>query len=100
MSPRVFAFPPFRRNRFVDLSPDFAPIAISEIELSEPLTSIPPANSSGRNYAAARVLVRLHTRPLGQVELPVRRHGVTASELGSAIWRHLGDKVNEHLDSE
>ena len=52
--------------------PAFTPLQIEQRELSEALPGIVPREGpGGRPYAAARVLVRLHSRPLGTVDLPI-----------------------------
>jgi glycosyltransferase involved in cell wall biosynthesis len=76
---------------------EFAPIAIADVELSAPLDGLAPTDPSGRRYGGARVLLRLHTRPLGLLELELGDDGLTSSALASVIWEHLGGKLNDHL---
>jgi glycosyltransferase involved in cell wall biosynthesis len=79
---------------------EFAPIAIVDVELSRPLEEIAPTDSNGRRYGGTRVLVRLHTRPVGAFELEPRDGGLTPSALAAAIWGRLGGSLNEHLSSD
>ena len=78
----------------------FAPIAVAELELSAPVAAIPARDPEGRRYASARVFARLHSRPLGLVELPVGDDGVAPAHVAGAIWNELGASVNEHLRSD
>lgn len=76
----------------------FRAVNTCEVELSQPLPDIPatePAN--GQDYARARVLVRLHTTPMGLVELDVPREGLAASALARHIWATLAPRMNTHL---
>ncbi len=82
------------------LERQFAPIAIVDVELSAALQAIPPSDSSGHRYGRARVLVRLHTIPLGSLDIEMADNGVTASACATAIWRAFGDEINEHLRSD
>ena len=76
---------------------DFKPIAIVEAELSAPLVAIPAADPEGRTYGGARVLVRLHSRPLGWLQVAVADDGLRPDALAGAIWAALAPKVNAHL---
>jgi GT2 family glycosyltransferase len=67
------------------------------MELSAPLVSIPPTDSNGTRYGGARVIVRLHTRPLGVVDVALGEEGAFAASCAAAIWAALGAKVNDHL---
>ena len=79
---------------------DFAPVAIAEVELSAPLAAIPATDADGRRHRAARVLVRLHSRTLGLLELEVGADGVTPAACATAIWEALGEKINAHLRAD
>jgi GT2 family glycosyltransferase len=59
------------------------------VSLAEPQT--------GRRYTRARSLVRLHTRPLGFVDLSPPAGGLTASEYATAIWDTLAPEIVGHL---
>jgi hypothetical protein len=68
----------------------FSPAQIIEIELAAPLPNIPPAYAlSGEKYRRAQVLVRLHTQPLGVVELELNENGQRAETYAAEIWRVL-----------
>jgi GT2 family glycosyltransferase len=76
---------------------EFAPIAVLDLELSGPLRAIPPNDASGLRYGGARVLVRLHGRPLGALNLEIGDDGVSASECATAIWSTFERRINNHM---
>lgn len=76
----------------------FAPLQIEQRELSVPPAAIEPrADSRGDRYRAARVLVRLHSHPLGVVDVELPPGGLGGEALEAAIEAGLGDEVREHL---
>jgi GT2 family glycosyltransferase len=85
-------------------APGSEPIRLLEVELSRPL---PPARlveeESGRRYARAQALVRLHGCPLGFVELtPPAGAGDAGDAISPAgyahlIWAALGAQILDHL---
>ena len=79
---------------------DVAPVAVAEIELSEPIREIPGTDETGRLYRGAHVFVRLHSRPMGVVNVRVERDGVTTEDLTTAIWEALAERINEHLRAD
>src|SRR5437868_4880905 len=78
--------------------PDLAPVRIVEIEVGQPLPDVSAFDEkTGQHYQRALCLVRLHTQPLGLLELQLDEHGVSAEEYASHIWRTLSEKINGHL---
>jgi glycosyltransferase involved in cell wall biosynthesis len=74
--------------------PTFVPLQIEQRELSEGVAPIEPRpGPGGEPYAAARVLVRLHTRPLGTVDVPLP---AGERELADAVEAALGEAVRAH----
>ncbi|HEX8067860.1 MAG TPA: glycosyltransferase [Thermoleophilaceae bacterium] len=66
----------------------FVPLQVEQRELSEELAPIAPrAGPGGRPYAAARVLVRLRSRPLGTVDVPLP---ADARALAAAVEARFG----------
>ncbi|MFV9503312.1 MAG: glycosyltransferase [Oscillochloridaceae bacterium umkhey_bin13] len=63
----------------------FQRIKIVDLELSQPLTDLVGLDG----YGSARMLVRLHTTPIGQVELPVVAGRIAATELHRVISEEL-----------
>lgn len=71
-----------------------APLQVEQVELAEELHGLEPRDGpDGRPYPAARVLVRLHSQPLGTVDvsLPAGRDALLA-----AVDAGLGDEVSRH----
>jgi glycosyltransferase involved in cell wall biosynthesis len=73
------------------------PVAVEEVELGLPLRGIPARVQAGQRMRRARVLVRLHTIPLGYVDLDIGDEGVNPSALAEALWAALGPRINAHL---
>src|SRR5437879_814261 len=74
------------------------PARILEIELGEPLHGVSAVDEkTGRHYQRALCLIRLHTRPIGVVELQLEERGVGADDCAQHIWHHLQDSITEHL---
>jgi ADP-heptose:LPS heptosyltransferase/O-antigen/teichoic acid export membrane protein/GT2 family glycosyltransferase/thymidylate kinase len=79
-------------------APEFEPAAILQIEISRPLpTEVPVSGETGRRYRRALVLVLLHMRPLGIIELSADEDGITIDHLARGIWEQLGPQINAHL---
>jgi len=71
---------------------------VLDIELSRPLCAIPTRDEqTGRTYSSASALVRLHSLPLGVLELALGATGLTAQEGAEHIWQALGEAINQHL---
>jgi glycosyltransferase involved in cell wall biosynthesis len=70
------------------------PLQVEQRELSADIRGIEPrAAPWGRPYAAARVLVRMHSHPLGTVDVPLPASG---DALLGAIEAGLGDELQRH----
>jgi GT2 family glycosyltransferase len=92
----------WRRGNERDLRvPAFQPALMADLELSEPLRLVAcdPSRDVER-YDRAIVLVRLHTRPLGVVEIHQRPSDVTPADLAREIWRSLAREIVEHLRTD
>jgi GT2 family glycosyltransferase len=71
---------------------------ILEIEVGQPLPDVSAVDEkTGQHYRRALCLVRLHTQPLGLVELQLYEHGMRAEEYAFHIWHSLREAINEHL---
>jgi glycosyltransferase involved in cell wall biosynthesis len=79
---------------------DFAPVRIVEIELEHPL---PPVSTlaldekTGQRYKRALCLIRLHSQPLGVMELQLDESGLSVEEYAQHIWRMLSAMICGHL---
>jgi O-antigen biosynthesis protein len=78
----------------------FEPTRVLEIELRSPLEPVPSRLPSGHRHTRALALVRLHSRPLGRVELELGSIGLSPEECAARIWDALGPQINQHLVSD
>lgn len=79
-------------------SPPFESVRMLEIELSQPLPDIPCLDDrTGLIYRRAWVLVRLHTQPLGLVQLNLGENGLAPQAYAGQIWGCLHEEINDHL---
>jgi glycosyltransferase involved in cell wall biosynthesis len=79
-------------------APGFSPVRVLEVELGQPLPAISAYDEKTRqHYSRAVCLVRLHTQPLGLIELQLDECETRADEYARRIWRALGATINEHL---
>jgi GT2 family glycosyltransferase len=65
--------------------------------LTERLVTLACTDEDGTRYGAARLVVRLHTKPVGVVDVPFNGHDLTPARSAPAIWAQLGPQVNAHL---
>ena len=79
-------------------SPDYIPVRMLEVELGQPLPTLSAFDEKKESYyRRARCLVRLHTRPLGLVELNLEKDELRPDEYAPHIWQSLHVQINEHL---
>jgi GT2 family glycosyltransferase len=79
-------------------TPDFRPVRVLQIELSESLPDVAAVDAvSGRRYGRAWALVRLHSTPVGLVEFQLQGDGLTPAQAAEWVWDHLGAEIAEHL---
>jgi GT2 family glycosyltransferase len=78
-----------------------APVRVLAVELSEGVPAVPDQGgpSIGR-YGAAQVLVRLHDKPIGVLNIELPPGGLTAQAHAAAISERLSGAINEHLLSD
>jgi GT2 family glycosyltransferase len=76
----------------------FEPAAMLDVEISQPLSDAQAIEAkNGKRYRRALALVRLHTQPLGLIELSLGEEGVNPSQLARRIWEELAPRINAHL---
>jgi GT2 family glycosyltransferase len=79
-------------------APGFKPVRILEVDISQPLPAVSAVDvATGRQYERALALVRLHTQPLGVVELQLDKAGLTAEDCARQIWHGLRAEIIVHL---
>ncbi len=77
---------------------DYTPVRIIEVELGQLLPTLTAFDEKkGRDYQRARCLVRLHTQPLGIVDLTLNTEELSPDEYAPKIWLALHLQINEHL---
>lgn len=72
-----------------------------EVEIGQALPRETPIDlERDQPYRRALVLVRLHARPLGVLELTAGMSGFNAELLAQGIWQALGPVINQHLQED
>jgi GT2 family glycosyltransferase len=78
--------------------PDLEPVRVVELELGQPLPAILSYDDkSGRYYRHAKCLVRLHSHPLGVIDVQLDGAGGQPQQYTRHIWNMLHIQINEHL---
>lgn len=92
----------FSQNLSVQsVSPTFTPVLLLEVEISQPIPDIKIVfHDTGPHYQRARSLVRLHTCPIGYVDLDVSGGFISSSEYAARIWDALRGEIIDHLTSD
>ncbi len=81
--------------------PSFVPIRIMEVELRQPLSNVSTFDEkTGHHYHRALCVVRLHSQPLGIVELELGEEGLSADECARCIWHTLAVQIIDHLQQD
>ena len=77
------------------------PVRVLDLEISEALESIGPEAPAGEaDYGSALVLVRLHGRPLGTLQLDLRGGAIPAGEVARLVWERLRQPIVDHLAAD
>jgi glycosyltransferase involved in cell wall biosynthesis len=77
---------------------EILPARVVQVELGQPLPALPVEDErTGACYSRALSLVRLHSQPLGVVELELPSRGLSAEEYAVRIWRDLQPVIRAHL---
>ncbi|HXT35818.1 MAG TPA: glycosyltransferase, partial [Chloroflexota bacterium] len=81
--------------------PRFRPVRILEVEIGGPLPALHSLDSAtGEIFERAWALVRLHTQPLGEVELRLEEDGLNPADLAREIWGALETEIRAHLRAD
>ncbi|MGI9059679.1 MAG: glycosyltransferase family 2 protein [Ktedonobacteraceae bacterium] len=79
----------------------YVPMLIAEVELGQPLLPLSACDEeTGRTYERALCLVRLHTQPLGMLELALDVYETPPNIYAQHIWNALGETILEHLQQD
>lgn len=77
------------------------PALVREVEIAAPLPSIAQVRArSGAPYGSCWLLVRLHTVPLGTIEIPFADGALTAARMACHVGDALGDVIAAHLRAD
>ncbi|TQF73949.1 glycosyltransferase [Rhodococcus spelaei] len=68
-------------------------VLVGDLDVDAP---IPALERAGR-YREARLLVRLHTRPVGEVVVPLSHDRLAPDRVVEAVWSQLGDRIVDHM---
>jgi glycosyltransferase involved in cell wall biosynthesis len=80
---------------------NLAPMRMLDVELSEPLPVLSAFDeATNQHYVRALCLVRLHTRPLGMVELFFTEDRLLPEDYVGSIWEVLSSYINKHLQED
>src|SRR4051794_17892105 len=78
--------------------PDFAPVEIVEVEISEELPRLVPGTAeNGHRYGSALCLIRLHSQPLGMIEVDLPTSGLGPAALAKRIEHELSAAIDAHV---
>src|SRR6266513_2896530 len=78
--------------------PELEPVRVVELELGQPLpTILSYDDQTGRHYCHAKCLVRLHSHPLGIIDVQLDGAGGRPQRYAQHIWNMLHLQINEHL---
>jgi GT2 family glycosyltransferase len=76
----------------------FAPLRLLDVAVDGRLPAVDPAAApDGGPYRHARVLARLHGRPLGTVDLTLEEGRLPPAALAAGIWAALSGAIQDHL---
>ena len=79
----------------------FVPMLVREIELSQPLPTLSSHDyKKGQTYQQTRCLIRLHTQPLGLIDLPFESDELHPDAYAWRIWQALSKQINIHLQED
>lgn len=91
----------YLRHEPIDAGSSGAPIRVLEVEVTRPVPFVSPSHIGASSvYSRVLIAVRLHSQPIGLVELDLGSRGITPEELSMEIWRRLGSQIVAHLQED
>lgn len=82
-------------------SAEYQPMAILEVDLGEALPVLSATNKqTGEPYQRTLCLIRLHSQPIGRIELALPGGQAGPEEYAPHIWDALHTQINEHLQED
>ena len=80
---------------------NYVPARVLEIELGQPLVPLSAYDEkTDHYYKRALCLIRLHTQPLGVIELQLDEPETSAYKYAQPIWNTFAAKINAHLQQD
>ena len=84
-----------------DRASGLLPARILEIEISQPLDTLSAIDEvTGTYYARAYCMIRLHTQPLGMIEVPFSNGKASPQAYAPRIWDVFADQIRQHLQRD
>ncbi len=74
----------------------FEPTFMVEVEMSQDIQDVFAPQNAEHRFERICALVRIHTQPLGQIELELKDGWLSAAELTEAIHAEFGDEIELH----
>ena len=68
------------------------PVLVGDLDLDDRLPELNPECQ----YQSARLLVRLHGRPIGEVLLSLQCRALPAADVAAQVWSQLGNRIAKH----
>lgn len=85
----------------VDEASEYTPMSILEIELGKALPLLSAVNEqTGYRYQRALCLIRLHSQPIGRIELALSDGQASPQDYAPRIWSALKTQINTHLQED
>lgn len=79
----------------------FKPIYVVSINIDAPLPNLDTQYDPRlRDCGQAWILVRLHTQPLGMLDIAIPNGGLSSAELARQIWASLETQIKSHLEQD
>lgn len=80
---------------------ELLPVRVREVEISQPLpTLLALDEDTGTYYTRAYCMIRLHSQPLGLVEVPFSDGKASPQDYASRIWDVFKDQILQHLQKD
>ncbi len=84
-----------------DQASELLPVRVLEIEISQPLPLLSALDkATGTFYARAYCMVRLHTQPLGMIEVPFSHGQASPQDYAPRIWDTFEEQIRQHLQTD
>ncbi len=80
---------------------ELLPACVFEIEVSQPLPVLSAFDARTKTtYRRAFCMIRVHSQPLGLIELPFSAGQALPQDYAALIWKSYGERIGEHLQND